>query len=350
MAERKRDFLAYEEESDSLLYSYIVQIGMSKESSIEKLDEALQTSFKYQSDKRIIPYLICLGLINNGINGIKTLKKALSYDIHVTWINVLFNALLSASQGFMPRKVINEFEDFEKSIRLDDVIIMTAKKCLLDFVVEAQNDYTKFEIITNFFYMEKNYVEFYNESESDLIRNFYSLISCTSINISSDLINQFEEMIDHELREEDYQKFLEINPVFLNPLARNIIDKRKLGDDYITDFVLPLINDEYILVEIEKPQDKIFTVNNEFTSIFTHAFGQVLDFINWVDDNIAYAEKKLHGIKHPKGMLIMGRRNQLNSVQMAKLKNFNDNSYNIQILTFDDLVINTKRLLDNMLK
>jgi hypothetical protein len=47
------------------------------------------------------------------------------------------------------------------------------------------------------------------------------------------------------------------------------------------------------LVEIERPQDKIFTTSDDFASRFTHAFGQVLDFQQWMDRNVAYAQELL---------------------------------------------------------
>lgn len=49
----------------------------------------------------------------------------------------------------------------------------------------------------------------------------------------------------------------------------------------------------WTLIEIERPQDKIFTTSDDFTSRFTHAFGQVLDFQQWVDQNVAYAQELL---------------------------------------------------------
>jgi len=38
------------------------------------------------------------------------------------------------------------------------------------------------------------------------------------------------------------------------------------------------------LVEIERPQDALFTRANDHMARFAHAFGQVVDFLHWVGD------------------------------------------------------------------
>ncbi|WP_326511507.1 Shedu anti-phage system protein SduA domain-containing protein [Clostridium intestinale] len=347
----EEEILQSEEVSENELYSNIILLGKSEDrESIVKLEHILKIRFKYEYDKRKIPYLTCLALINKGVDGIKVIKDCIMVTSRVTWANVLFNTLLHLSKGLLPRKAVDGFEDFERNIKIHDEIIMASKKYLLDFFYEAKSDYDKFTMITNFFYMESNYVLYNQENQKELIKSFYNLISQTSINISSGMIEEFQELIQQDLREEEYQIFLNEHPVFLNPLAKSIIDKSRLGDDYITDFVIHLINEEYILVEIEKPKDNIFTVNNDFTSKFTHAFGQVLDFINWIEINISYARTKLPGIKSPKGMLIMGRRSSMSEEQKAKLKKYNENSHSIEILTFNDLLLNSERLLKNLLQ
>lgn len=347
----EQEILQSEEISDEDLYFNIIQLGRLKDKdSLAKLEHILGMRFKYEYDKGKIPYLISLGLINNGEDGIKVLKESIGKPFRITWTYVLFNALLQLSRGRLPRKEVEGFEEFENNIKINNELIIISKKYLLDFFYEARNDEAKFDLMINFFARENMNILFNEENQSELMENFYSLISQTSINISSRMIEDFQSLIQKDLREEEYQIFLSNNPVFLNPLAKSIIDKKRLGDDYITDFIIRLINEEYVLVEIEKPQDNIFTANNDFTSKFTHAFGQVLDFINWIETNIAYAETKLPGIKSPKGLLIMGRRTSMSEEQKLKLKMYNKNSHNIEVLTFDDLLLNSERLLKNLLQ
>ena len=81
------------------------------------------------------------------------------------------------------------------------------------------------------------------------------------------------------------------------------------GLEFVTDFVLRRLDNEYVLVEIEKPHDKLFGRGSDFSSKFTHAFGQILGFQEWVDENPAYARKFMPGIPPPRGLPVLGRGN-----------------------------------------
>jgi hypothetical protein len=115
-----------------------------------------------------------------------------------------------------------------------------------------------------------------------------------------------------------------------------------------TDFVVQRLDSEYVLVEIEKPQDRIFTSTTDFSAKFTHAFGQVIDFQDWVESHGEYARSLMPGVKSPKGILIMGRKLGLTERQIAKLNRFSLNSRNIEILTYDDVLNRARDLYDNI--
>ena len=140
-----------------------------------------------------------------------------------------------------------------------------------------------------------------------------------------------------------------VYPVFLEPLATKIYDKQRLGDDLITDFVIQTLEDKYVLVEIEKPQDLIFTKQNDFSAKFTHAYGQVLDFLAWIDSNIAYAQTKLPNICLPSGLLVIGQSSALNPDQKKKLEYFNTLNTRIKVITYDEVLLNAQRLYKNII-
>ncbi|MGH3965670.1 MAG: Shedu anti-phage system protein SduA domain-containing protein [Pseudonocardiaceae bacterium] len=134
----------------------------------------------------------------------------------------------------------------------------------------------------------------------------------------------------------------------LDPLAAEVIPKHRLGDDYITDFVIRRHDRRYLVVEIEKPQDRIFTPRNDFTAEFSHAMGQVLDFQGWVAERADYARSNLPNIENPRGLLVMGSRSALTEYQEKKLRRWCINSNSIEVATFDDLVISGRQLLASM--
>jgi hypothetical protein len=95
--------------------------------------------------------------------------------------------------------------------------------------------------------------------------------------------------------------------------------------------------------------DRIFTASNDFTAHFTHAFGQVLDFQQWVDSHGEYARHLLPGISSPRRLLIIGRRSELTEENSRKLQRFTDNSMRIDVMTFDDLLGNAASLAEGKL-
>ncbi|MET7876564.1 Shedu anti-phage system protein SduA domain-containing protein [Micromonospora profundi] len=183
-----------------------------------------------------------------------------------------------------------------------------------------------------------------NEFTERLIRIF----SAGSISVSTALIDKFEALIAKDLREEEYQRYLNAHPIILDPLAAEIVPKHRLGSDYITDFVIRRHDGRYLVVEIEKPQDRIFTAAGDFTAPFSHALGQVLDFQGWVAEQNSYARSKLPHIENPRGLLVMGRRSDLTEHQERKLRRWCANSNSIDVVTFDDLVSSGRQLLASL--
>jgi hypothetical protein len=175
-----------------------------------------------------------------------------------------------------------------------------------------------------------------------------ALFSEASIKLSRSVLDEFRRLIEADEREETYQHFLAQNPVILDPLAAEVVPKQRLGGELATDFAVRRHDDRWILVEIERPQDLLFTNSHDFRERFVHAFGQVLDFQSWVDNNVAYAQTLMPKISAPRGMLVMGRRAALVDRQETKLRRFADNSHRIEIHTFDDLLRRAASLYENL--
>lgn len=174
------------------------------------------------------------------------------------------------------------------------------------------------------------------------------LIGEGSIKLSRSVLEEFEALIDREDREEESQIFLAAHPVLLDPLAAEVIPKQRLGLEHATDYAVRSHDGLWLLVEIERPHDQIFTLGNDFRERFTHAFGQALDFQQWVDDNVAYAQRHMPGITAPRSLVVIGRRESLHGAQQAKLRQFVENSRRIDVVTFDDLLARSRSLYENL--
>lgn len=213
-----------------------------------------------------------------------------------------------------------------------------------DLIVQSQRDPNLFRQFVAFLGRQANQGE-----DEGIVTLFFETIRESTIALSRATLAEFENLIASDLKEEIYQRFLGANPVLLDPLARQVILKQQLGVEMVTDFVIARLDNTYILVEIEKPQDQIFTRSDDFTRGFSHALGQVLGFQEWIESNIAYAQKLLPGVVAPVGLLVIGRRGDLTDWQRQKLSRFNiNNNGRMRVLCFDDILESAVELRRNL--
>lgn len=127
----------------------------------------------------------------------------------------------------------------------------------------------------------------------------------------------------------------------MHPTAE-VIPKKKLGEDFITDFVIVTPSDQgptYTLVEIEKASHKILTKDNSLSSPTNHAIKQTRDWDVWLEKNKAYLQGKLPGFETPKYMVVIGRGNALDDTAKTYLRSYNRDWKNIELLTYDDVLV-----------
>ncbi len=181
---------------------------------------------------------------------------------------------------------------------------------------------------------------------------FLSMLLDMRLALNRPLLEQFERLLQSApTREEELHQFLIRHPIVLDPLASEVISKHALGTEFITDFVIKRLNDEYILVEIEKSTDRIFTQSGRLHSQLTDAISQVRDFQAWIHDNIAYARNRLPGIRRPEGLVVIGRSSQLNPQDRVRLdeENFSRRGH-VRIVTFDELLEQARTVYRNLLE
>lgn len=180
---------------------------------------------------------------------------------------------------------------------------------------------------------------------------FYTdLLIDSHLVVNRSMLEQFETLLDSgPAKEEVLQKFLTANPVLLDPFVTELRSKHQLGDDFKTDYAVRRINNDYVLVEIENSTDKIFTREGQFTTEMSKASSQVRDFQAWIADNIAYAQRKLPGIRRPYGLVVIGRQKDLDSTDAVRLdeENFSRRGH-IRIVTYDDLLKQAKAVHQNL--
>jgi len=169
---------------------------------------------------------------------------------------------------------------------------------------------------------------------------------------ADELLDQFNELLQGAQREEELQVFLKDHPEFLYPDFIQCRPKFKLGEDYVTDYVLLVQGHqgpEYVFIEIERPEKELFTDSGQFSAKFTQAKNQLLDWDNWLTKNHAYVSPKLPNLYKPQFHLVIGRSNGLDIERKEKIQSeFSGTTRRFS--TYDDLANRFKVIIERLIK
>lgn len=179
------------------------------------------------------------------------------------------------------------------------------------------------------------------------------LVTEDKLKLIKETVEQFEKILNTVKREEEAHQFLKNNGVILG-LTSTIepISKFKLGDDYVIDFVIKEIPDGYVLIEIERPQMKLFkktkkTTPPERTQELNHAIEQIEHWKAWIGKNHSYISTKLEEISpSPVCWLIAGKKANLSTEEKRRLAQINEEYKGAyKIFTYEDLIDRVKAVI-----
>jgi hypothetical protein len=155
------------------------------------------------------------------------------------------------------------------------------------------------------------------------------------------ILDEYECLIDDvDTPESKLQSFLTEYPILLTPVFEQVIPKQQIGcgKEYEIDFVIKQEAGRYLVVEIEKPSTPMVTGQGNFTHEFTHAEGQMLGFLGWIDENVHTAKTAMPGVDRPRGLVVIGRRRDLDDKGLMTLARKNALLTRFEFITFDDLL------------
>jgi hypothetical protein len=344
------DFLDKSSAED--LNTRVAELAQSDEdSAINYLRSLLLVLGERSGDQRYDPSLACRALLQKGPRGVEVLASAVHEAPGMIYPATILESLWYAAQGSNLRS--SDRADSGRTGVLDDSLaqetISAAQGAFQDLVTECRLNEVLFEKLLHFLYQTNSNAGGHGKPHLDHFRrSVFEIFAESSIKITRRVMDDFEQLIEGNLLEQRYQEYLAEHPVLIDPLAAQIIDRQRLGLELTTDFVVRRLDNEYILVEIEKPRDAIFTSRNDFTAEFNHAFGQVLGFQAWVNKHSEYARHHMPGISCPRGLLVIGRKKNLSDEQSDKLRQLCLNSQSVSVLTYDDLVERARTLYANI--
>lgn len=115
------------------------------------------------------------------------------------------------------------------------------------------------------------------------------------------------------------------------------------------DYVLVKYDGTYDLIEIEASNLLLFTKDGQPRKELIHAEQQIMNWIDWIESNHSYIEKKLPNLSSPKAFIIIGRNQGFNELEKKLLRRRNKMLFGLTILTYDDLVSNAQLLLNKII-
>ncbi|GAA0716708.1 DUF4263 domain-containing protein [Dactylosporangium roseum] len=325
-----------------------VFLALGKAGRIDLAEKVLRDERRIGYTERMsYAQLAAASAVVAGDTGIRMLAEVAAGDSYKSWASYGIEALwLAASDKPLPAEGYASSAS-EVRFEIPSMIRAKARAALDELIVNSKENRALFAKILTLASNEANKNQIVG-GVNDFTEHIMKVLTAGSIAVPASILDDFEELVSKDLPEERYQEFLKRYPTVLDPLAAAVIPKHRMGTEFVTDFVIRRHDLRYLVVEIEKPQDRIFTTNDDFTREFTHALGQVLDFQGWVAEHGPYARNALPNIENPRGLLVIGRRAALSARQERKLRRWSVNSNLIDVVTFDDLVTSGRQLLSSL--
>ena len=169
-------------------------------------------------------------------------------------------------------------------------------------------------------------------------------------------IEKFEEMLENDLTEHDWQKWFQDNSWVLGTEYVRIIDERSIDTKNISDFLMEAYDGFLDIIEIKRPDGNLkFWANQKDHENYVpdqdlvKAITQTSKYIYEVEreaNSIKFLER-VNGIKtiKPRCVLIYGRSDDWNDEQKESFRILNSNYHNLNIMTYDHVLERAKRII-----
>lgn len=169
-------------------------------------------------------------------------------------------------------------------------------------------------------------------------------------------LEKFEEMLEDDLVEHDWQKWFEENNWVLGTEYVRILDERNIDTQNISDFLLEAYDGFLDIVEIKRPDGNLnfWATSKDHGNYIPHqdlvkAITQASKYIFEVEresNSIKFLER-VDGVRtiKPRCVLIFGRSNVWDIEQKESFRLLNSNYHNLNIMTYDHVLERAKRII-----
>jgi hypothetical protein len=169
-------------------------------------------------------------------------------------------------------------------------------------------------------------------------------------------INEFEQMLANDCREEAWQKWFEKNPWILGSDYVEILDERRIDTQNIADYLMKAYDGFLDIIEIKRTSsDMVFWSNtldhNNYvpSTSLIKAITQSLNYLYEIEreanNHKTFERLGFTEIVKPRCILIFGRSNGWNPEQFKAYRILNASYTSLTIMTYDQVLSRAKRIL-----
>ena len=169
-------------------------------------------------------------------------------------------------------------------------------------------------------------------------------------------VTEFEELLNQDLLEKDWQKWFAKNDWVLGSEFVKILDEREIDTDNIADYLMKAYDGFLDIIEIKRPAFELpfwadimdhsnYVPSNELVKAITQATTYIFK-VEMEANSIKFLERVGHvkTIK-PRCVLIYGRSADWNEAQCEAYRILNSSYHNLSIMTYDHVLRRAKRIL-----
>jgi hypothetical protein len=179
------------------------------------------------------------------------------------------------------------------------------------------------------------------------------LVSRIPIQTLIGTLAEYKKLIDNKnTTESQMQSFFEKNWALLEINARRILPKFDMGGENIPDFIVETSDFRYVIVEIEGPNEEIYTAETPPRQArkLREADSQIKTYLSYAHNNILFLRQKLPFLSGEKinGLIVIGRSSNLSREQKKRLDQDRGFSKDFDIVTYDELFESLRVFLENL--
>ena len=172
----------------------------------------------------------------------------------------------------------------------------------------------------------------------------------------AEAIKDFEQMLEQDRRENDWQVWFEKNSWVLGSEFARVLDERSIDTAHISDFLMEAYDGFLDIVEIKRPQGGMsfwaaaLDHGNYIPSVeLTKAVAQASRYVYEVEReaNSVKFLQRVGNVKtvKPRCILIFGRSRGWNAEQLEAYRIFNAGFHNLTVLTYAQVLARGKRMI-----